>query len=70
MMLIHRGKKLLGLKMDSVCDVEISNDCFGNVCESRPLGNAFGTNMMKFVVIINDRDDQIKQVLVGRLSRK
>ena len=34
MMLNYRGKELSVLKMDFVCDVEIINDCFGNLCES------------------------------------
>ena len=54
MMLIHRDKELL---IRILCDVEISNDCFGNLCESRPLGS----NMIKFLVMINDRDDQLNK---------
>ena len=53
-MFIHRDKELL---IRILCDVGISIDCFGNLCESRPLGS----NMIKFLVMINDRDDQLNK---------
>ena len=61
MMSIHSGKELLRLKMDSLCDVEISNHYFCDLNESRPFGNTFCGEyyaiklllyFMKFLVVI------------------